>query len=205
MRRLRSQFDSGQAHKIGGGNAWRVRIAANCTGFENPRGNPTQVQILYPPLTSIKNMNTKVNPQISVGGAILFRDYRGKRQYFVVQGKDGKGWEIAKVMVRKGESSVRGAIRMVSEQGGMSARVLEEAGRYNTTAIVNGKSIPQKFYYYLMLQKGGPSEMIGFEVFKWAEYGDALKKLNSKKEKEMLKDGHDVLKEWEKTHKVENH
>ena len=152
-----------------------------------------------------KHMNTKVNPQISVGGAILFRDFRGKRQFFVVQGRDGKGWEIAKVMVRKGESSVRGAIRMVSEQGGMSARVLEEAGRYNSTTIVNGKSIPQKFYYYLMLQKGGPSEMIGFEVFKWIEYSDALKKLNSKREKEMLKAGHNVLKEWEKTHKVENH
>ncbi len=180
--------------------ARRVRIAANCTGFENPRGNPTQVQILYPPLYEI--MNTKANQQISIGGAILFRDFRGKRQFFLVKGKDGKGWEIAKVTVRKGESSVRGAIRMVSEQGGMSARVLEEAGRYNGTAILNGKSIPQKFYYYLMLQKGGPSEMIGFEEFKWVEYGDALKRVNLKKEKEMLKAGHDVLKEWEKTHKT---
>jgi 8-oxo-dGTP pyrophosphatase MutT (NUDIX family) len=147
-------------------------------------------------------MNTKVNQQISIGGAIVFRDNRGKRQFLVVKTKEDSDWEIPKVTVRKGESSVRSVIRLTGEQGGMTARVLEEAGRYSGTIIVNGKSIPEKHYYYLLMQKGGSSELIGFHEFKWVEYSDASKKLPLKKEKEMLKSAVAVLKEWEKTHKI---
>ena len=42
-------FESPQVHK-----AWWVRIVANCTDFENRRVFPTQVRILYPPLTCTK-------------------------------------------------------------------------------------------------------------------------------------------------------
>ena len=97
---------------------------------------------------------------------------------------------------------MRSVIRLTGEQGGMGVRVLEEAGRYSSSVIVNGKSIPQKHYYYLMMQKGGSSDLIGFHEFKWVEYSDATKKLPLKKEKEMLKSAVGVLKEWEKTHKI---
>jgi len=110
--------------------------------------------------------------------------------------------EIPKVIVRKGESSVRAAIRLTSEQGGMTTRVLEEAGRFSATTIINGKSVPQKFYYYLLLQKGGSSELIGFAEFKWLEYGEAVKRVPLKREKEMFRSGREVLKLWEKTHKI---
>jgi 8-oxo-dGTP pyrophosphatase MutT (NUDIX family) len=147
-------------------------------------------------------MNTKITQQISIGGAIVFRDNRGKRQFLMVKSKEDGDWEIPKVTVRKGESSVRSVIRLTGEQGGMTARVLEEAGRYSGNIIVNGKSIPQKHYYYLLMQKGGSSELIGFHEFKWAEYSDVTKKLPLKKEKEMMKSAVAVLKEWEKTHKI---
>jgi hypothetical protein len=150
-------------------------------------------------------MNTKVNQQISIGGAIVFKDSRGKRQFLIVKVKEDGDWEIPKVTVRKGESSVRAAIRLISEQGGITARVLEEAGRSSGTTIINGKSIPQKHYYYLMMQKGGVSEMIGFLEYKWVEYSDATKRLGLKKEKEMLKSAVGVLKEWEKTHKIKQY
>lgn len=142
----------------------------------------------------------KNNQQILIGGALVFRDNRGKRQWLVVKQKEEGDWEIPKVTVRRGESSVRAVIRMTSEQAGMSARVLEEAGRGVGNAIINGKSIPEKFYYYLMVQKAGGVEVIGFNDFKWLEYAEALKKIALKKEKDILKSGKDVLKEWEKTH-----
>lgn len=145
-------------------------------------------------------MATKDNQQISIGGAIVFRDYRGKRQFLLVQQKEDGDWEIPKITVRRGESSVRAVIRMISEQGGMSVRVLEEAGRGNGTAMVNGKSIPQKLYYYIMLQRSGGADAIGFFKTKWIEYGDATRKLQLKREKEMLKATRDYLKEWEKTY-----
>jgi 8-oxo-dGTP pyrophosphatase MutT (NUDIX family) len=147
-------------------------------------------------------MINKNNQQISIGGAIVFRDNRGKRQFLIVKTKEDSEWEIPKVTVRKGESSVRSVIRLTGEQGGMTVRVLEEAGRTTGTAVINGKSIPQKYYYYLILQKGGPSELIGFSDFKWVEYGDAVKKVILKREKDMFKSAKEVLKEWEKTHKI---
>jgi 8-oxo-dGTP pyrophosphatase MutT (NUDIX family) len=147
-------------------------------------------------------MKNGKNQQIVIGGAVIFRENRGKRQFLLVRQKENENWEVPKVIVRKGESSVRAVIRLASEQGGMAVRVLEEAGRATGTTIVNAKSIPQKFYYYLMLQKGGSSELIGFDQFKWLDYNDALKRLGLKREKDMLKGGKDVLKEWEKTHNL---
>ena len=44
--------------------------------------------------------------------------------------------------------------------------------------------------------------MIGFYEFKWVEYGDAVKKVPLKKEKEMFKSAREVLKQWEKTHRI---
>lgn len=149
--------------------------------------------------------NNKNNQQILIGGAIVFRDNRGKRQFLLVKTKEDGDWEIPKVTVRRGESSVRAVIRLTGEQGGITARVLEEAGRYSGNTVVNGNSIPQKHYYYLMLQKGGPSEMIGFQDFKWMEAGNVNKNLYSKKEKEMFKSAREVLKEWETTHKVKTY
>lgn len=147
-------------------------------------------------------MKNQKNQQILIGGAIVFRENRGKRQYLLVRQKENEIWEIPKVTVRRGESSVRAVLRLTSEQGGMAARVLEEAGRSTGTTIVNAKSIPQKFYYYLMLQKGGNGDLIGFDEFKWVEYGDAVKRLGLKREKDMIKISREVLKEWEKTHNV---
>lgn len=149
-------------------------------------------------------MNSKNNQQVLIGGAIVFRDNRGKRQYLVVKAKEDGEWEFPKVVVRRGESSVRAVIRLTGEQGGMTARVLEEAGRYTGNVIVNGNSIPQKYYYYLMFQKGGPSELIGFTDFKWLEPAELTKKVESKKEKEMFKSAREVLKEWESTHKIKH-
>lgn len=147
-------------------------------------------------------MNNKNNQQIVIGGAIVFRDNRGKRQYLLVRTKEEGDWEIPKVIVRKGESSVRSVIRLTGEQGGMTTRVLEEVGRTTGTTILNGKSLPQKFYYYLLLQKGGTSDLIGFLEFKWLEYGEAVKRVPLKREKDMFKLSREVLKQWEKTHKI---
>lgn len=147
-------------------------------------------------------MNAKNNQQTLIGGAIVFKDTRTKRQYLLVKTKEDGDWEIPKVTVRRGESSVRAVIRLTGEQGGITARVLEEAGRFVGNTVINGNAVSQKYYYYLMLQKGGPSEMIGFNEFKWMESPDILKKLVSKKEKEMFKSAKEVLKEWETTHKV---
>ena len=137
------------------------------------------------------------NNLITVSGAVVFKDYRGKRLFLVVKQKPDGEWEIPKVTVRKGESSVRASIRLTGEQAGMNARVLEEAGRFTGSSTINGKVIPQKYYYYLLMQKSG-GEAIGFQEYKWMEYPNAYKALSLKREKSMLRSARDVLKTWEK-------
>lgn len=145
-------------------------------------------------------MAAKTN-EILIGGTVLFKDSRGKRYFLLVkQGEEGE-WQLPKITVRRGESSVRAVIRMTGEMAGMNARVLEEAGRFSQPVTVNGKVLTQRSIYYLLVQKAGGSELIGFDKSEWMDYGKAIKKLGSKREKDMLKQGKEVLKEWEKAHK----
>lgn len=147
----------------------------------------------------------KNNQQILIGGAILYRDGKKGKQFLVVKNKDGDGWEIPKVTVRKGESSVRAVIRMIGEQASITPRVLEEVGRSSGITNLNGKSIPQKYYFYLLMQRSANGEIIGFPDFTWLDFSQTLKKLSLKKEKDMFKNTKAVLKVWEKTkkHKID--
>ncbi|OGM77016.1 hypothetical protein A2210_02835 [Candidatus Woesebacteria bacterium RIFOXYA1_FULL_40_18] len=141
-------------------------------------------------------MNIK-NNLIRVSGAIVFKDQRGKRSFLLVkQGNEDK-WEIPKVTARKGESSVRAAIRMIGELAGINARILEEAGRGSGTATINGRTIPQRLYYYLMVQRAA-SEVIGFEKYEWLDFERAYRSLSLKREKDMLRQAKYILKKWEK-------
>jgi hypothetical protein len=135
---------------------------------------------------------------ITTSGGVIFRDSRGKRQFFVVKMGEEDRWEFPKVTVRKGESSVRAILRLTGEMAGMNTRVLEEAGRSTGTTVVGGKSMPQRHFYYLMIYKAG-GETLVFNKYLWLEYGNAIKKLELKKEKDVLRNGREVLKEWEKT------
>lgn len=140
---------------------------------------------------------------ITTSGGVIFRDSRGKRQFFVVKMGEEERWELPKVTVRKGESSVRAILRMTGEMAGMNTRVLEEAGRSTGTTVVGGKSIPQRHFYYLMIYKAG-GEILVFNKYQWLEYGKAIAKLEFKKEKDILRNGREVLKEWEKARGKKN-
>lgn len=136
-----------------------------------------------------------------IGVAVLFKKTKSKNVWFLVKKKDGVDWELPKTNVRRGESSVRSVIRMMGEQGGMDARVLEEAGRTNGASLINGKTVSNRSLYYLMYMKEG-HEVLGFEDFTWFEYSKAVRKLKNKKEAAMLKSARDILKEVEKKKKI---
>ena len=136
---------------------------------------------------------------VLIGGVVLYKDVRGKRTFLVVKQTKEEKWELPKITVRKGESSVRAVLRLTGELSGISAKVLEEAGRATGAASIGGRVVSQKFFYYLMIQKSA-GEMLGFPFYKWLEYANALKELNLKREKDMLRQGREVLKEWEKLH-----
>lgn len=134
---------------------------------------------------------------ISVGAALIYREFRGRRNYLIVKQGNKDQWEFPKAVAKRDESSVRAVIRMAGEAGGISARVLEEVGRVNKLAVVNGKSLPQRLYYYLMVQKSA-GEVIGFNQFEWLDFKMAYKKLSLKKEKEILEEAEKMIKQWER-------
>jgi hypothetical protein len=145
-------------------------------------------------------MNMDKRKYLSVGGALVFKDSRKKRTFLLTKQKEGDDWEIPKISVRRGESSVRSVIRMTGEMAGINAKVLEEAGRASGVTTLNGKVLPQKYYYYLMMLKAGGTDPIGFFDAKWMDFSKALKALSLKREKDILKEGKKVLKVWEKEH-----
>ncbi len=139
------------------------------------------------------------NSEVAIGGAIVFKDGRGKKLFMLSKNSEGK-WELLKTTVRRGESSVRAVIRYTSEQGNMSARVLEEAGRSTGTATINNKVVNQRFYYYVMYYKAG-AEVMGLGDVSWFDYARTVKKLTLKREIDALKNANVQIKEWEKTKK----
>ncbi len=144
-----------------------------------------------------ENINMK-NNQIVISGAVVFKENNGKKTFLVVKISDDAKWEIPKVTVRRGESSIRAALRMTGEMAGMNARVLEEAFRTTGSAIVNGRTVSQKFYYYLMMQRAG-GEVLGFSDYKWMELSRARSAVHLKREKDVFKNAKEVLKIWEKS------
>ena len=130
--------------------------------------------------------------------ACLYKETKGKLRWFIVKQSEVDGWEIPKVLVRKGESSVRAALRMMGEKGGMATRVLEEAGRSGGVTTINGRTLPQRHLYYLMVTKNSSSEAIGFPEYLWVEYANAVRKMSLKRDRLMLKAARKTLIKWKK-------
>jgi ADP-ribose pyrophosphatase YjhB (NUDIX family) len=135
---------------------------------------------------------------VLVSGAVVFREGRVKRRWFIVKQYEDDKWEIPKAVVRKTESSVRAALRMMGEQGGMTTKVLEEAGRAGGVTTINGKILPQRHIYYLMVLDSDVGEALGFEDSSWLEYAKAVRKLSSKRERAVLKAARRELRKWER-------
>ena len=127
--------------------------------------------------------------------AIVVRRGSRKNFWLITKESSESNWEIPKVIVRKGESSVRAAIRTMGERANMDAKVIEEAGRSGGLATVNDKTVSKRQIYYLMVQKN-IGEIIGFEDYKWLEYGKMVRKLKSKRERQMVKSARVEWKKW---------
>ena len=140
------------------------------------------------------------NNNILIGGALVYKDSRGRRLYWLIADEDSGEWEIPKVTVRRGESSPRAVIRMTGEQAGMNARILEEVGRSSGVVMVNDKAVTQKIFYYLMILKS-MGEILGFGKHQWFDYKKALKSISLKREKDALKSAEEMIKQWEKEKK----
>lgn len=131
-----------------------------------------------------------------VSGGILYKEVAGVHKFFLIKEPGSEKWEFVKLVVRKGESSVRAIIRIMGEKGAMTVRIIEEAGRFKSAAT-NGKALTQNNLFYVMLLKSNSKEAKAFGEVLWLDYAKALRKLSSKKEAAMLKNARVIIKEWE--------
>ena len=137
------------------------------------------------------------NNLLSISGALVFKDSRKKRFFLLVKNEEDGKWEIPKVNVRRGESSVRASIRMTGKQAGINGRVLEEVGRANGAININGRTVSVKYYYYVMVFRSA-GEILGFKEYDWFKYEAAIKKLSLKREISSLKKAREYLKKWQR-------
>ena len=135
--------------------------------------------------------------EILVSGAVVFHTRGGKTFWLLVKpGKDDT-WQLPKGVVRRGESSVRTAIRTIDETLGIRGRVLEEAGRATINSTRDGHSFSRRIIYYLMQQKSKePRDLM--TQFAWADFVRTHHKLSTAQEKRILNQARSLLSEWEK-------
>ena len=135
---------------------------------------------------------------VLVASAIVFKEVKDTDLWFVIKSSEIDEWQFPKTVMRKGESSVRGCIRMMGEQGAMTLLLLEEAGRAGGVTTINDKTLPQRHIYYVAKMLSESGEAIGFDETEWLEYAKALRRLTSKREKAMLKQAKVELTKWRK-------
>lgn len=138
-------------------------------------------------------------PDKLVTGAATYRKKNGRTEWLIIKSDEGSGWELPKGDVRRGESSVRGALRALLENGGIRSRVLEEAGRATVSTTVNGEPLAQKHIFYLARQRGKNEEGSKYAEERWLPYSQARRNLSLARERRILRQANQVLKLWRRT------
>ena len=130
-------------------------------------------------------------------GTVACRQHKGSTEWLLI--KLGNDWELPKGEIRRGESSVRAAIRYLKEEIGVKAPVLDEAGKTTESSSQKGSQQGQKLIYYLMKRSSGKSE--SQELGSWVTFTSACKRLRLIREQKMLRQASSILKEWAKIKK----
>lgn len=133
----------------------------------------------------------------TAGIVVLKQKDKAGTKWLITKKDEDSDWELPKVLARKGESSVRAGIRMMSEQAGLNAKVVEEVGRSGGATKLNGEAVSQRTIYYLMTTKNEGENLTFFDM-QWLDYNKAVRRLALKQEQQMLREARDLLKKIKK-------
>lgn len=131
-------------------------------------------------------------------GATAYRKKNGHTKWLIVKEDGQEGWVLPTGDVRRGESSVRAAMRLLRDNIGMRSKVLEEAGRATISTTENGEPLSQKLIFYLIRRRVGGEKVNGYVEQKWIPYSQARRSLAKTTEKRILRQANETLKEWRK-------
>lgn len=145
----------------------------------------------------LSKTHINMNDEVLVSTAVVFKTRASKNVWLLVNTGEGEGWQLPKSVVRRTESSVRAALRTLSELAGIRGRVIEEMGKATAKSGRNGKSITRRTIYYLIQQRG--KDLIPATAkTTWVDGRGFKGKIKSAIERKILLQSRKFLLEWQK-------
>ena len=144
----------------------------------------------------------KTNKEFSAG-SVIFKKEGKEICWLLVKPKGSEKWCFPKAHLNGGESTVMAAKRGIKEEVGIETQILEKIGVDSCSFYQDKKRIFKTVIFYLMEYLGHTEEGFDKETVKivWLPLRKALTRLSFDKEKELLKEAVDLLKQLEQQQK----
>lgn len=134
--------------------------------------------------------------EVLVSSAVVYKNRGGKNSWLLVKSGEEE-WQLPKSVVRRTESSVRAAIRTLSEMAGIRGRIIEEVGKSSVRSGKGSKALIRRTIFYLMQQRGKDG-IEGTARVVWVDPKNIRGKVKSATERKMLVEARKLLSEWQK-------
>src|SRR3989338_4468122 len=139
-----------------------------------------------------------------ITAATVYRKKKGAAEWLVFKSGPKEPGEFPKGPVMRGESSVGAILRILREEKGLTVEVKEETGRATFSSSKSGQKTTEKILYYL-IESSEENNGLGTDKEpeeKWGQYAQISKILGSERERKMLSQARDLLKELLKVKKA---
>ncbi len=127
--------------------------------------------------------------QTSAGG-VIFKKNENSVQIILISVRNGQSWCLPKGIVDKGETTEEAALREVSEETGLTGRIIDKLGDINYWYYIKEENIKcrKTVYFYLMEYVSGDTADHDIEVDEavWFPLETALEKVSFKGDRTMI-------------------
>ena len=135
--------------------------------------------------------------QTSAGG-VIFKKNENSFQIVLISVRNGQAWCLPKGIVNKGETIEEAALREVSEETGLTARIMDKLGDINYWYYIKEENIKcrKTVYFYLMEYLSGDTADHDIEVDEavWFSLEAALEKVSFKGDRTIIEKAIDKLR-----------
>ena len=130
-----------------------------------------------------------LHKQTSAGG-VIFKKNENSFQIILISVRNGQAWCLPKGIVDKGETTEEAALREVSEETGLTGRIIDKLGDINYWYYIKEDNIKcrKTVHFYLMEYVSGDTADHDIEVDEavWFSLETALKKVSFKGDRTMI-------------------
>ena len=127
--------------------------------------------------------------QTSAGG-VIFKKNDNTVQVILISVRNGQAWGLPKGIINKGETAEEAALREVSEETGLTGRIIDKLGDINYWYYIKEENIKcrKTVHFYLMEYVSGDTADHDIEVDEavWFSLETALEKVSFKGDRAMV-------------------